>query len=669
MVKLMPLMLKMEIRKEKFKIENRRYLGSKAKLIPFIKKIVLENCSDIHSVTDIFAGIGNVAMAFNNKGTKVIVNDLLYSNNVSYVAWFGKEKIDFQKMTEYLHQYNSINNLEENYFSKNFANTYFSEFNCKKIGYIREDIENKFDNGEINNREKCYLITSLIYAMDHIANTVGHYDAFRLHGDLDKKLILKDLEVPENGINNNNEIYRMDSNKLASLIETDLVYIDPPYNSRQYCDSYHLLENIAEWKKPRVYGIAKKMDRSSEIKSNYCTLKAPIVFDNLIRDLKCKYILVSYNNTGLTGAGRSQAKISDNDIISSLSKKGKVLIFSTDYKQFTTGKTKVSDHQERLFLCIVGKQDTKCTYNINSDIKYAKSPLNYTGGKFKLLSQLEERFPKKFNCFVDLFGGGYNVGVNLGGTKCICNDRQKEVIKILKLLYKYNSYDIEKKIETIINEYGLSNSMLNGYSFYNCSSDKGLGPFNKVKYEKLREKYNSFTNESEEKYFYLLTLIIFAFNNQIRFNSKGQYNMPVGKRDFNNSIRKNLDAFCSKMHKQEIIFYTKDFRKMESLIPDGSFVYCDPPYFLGTASYNENAGWTRKDDIDLMQMLINIDRKGIKFALSNVIEHKGLKNQPLLDWATENHFNINYLRAKYDNSNYHIKDKNYKTIEVLITNY
>lgn len=644
-------------------------MGSKAKLLPFIKKVVKDNCKHVKSVLDIFAGTGNVAYAFNNKTTRVLTNDLLFSNYISHKAWFSDGDYDNKKLETLIDFYNASVITDDNYVSDCFSNTYFSAANCRKIGFIRQDIANKAAGGVITEREEAILITSLLYAMDRIANTVGHYDAYRMNGDLDKPLLLQPLDLPKPGINSNNQIYRQDANHLARMISADLVYIDPPYNSRQYCDAYHLLENVAEWKKPKVFGVAKKMERGAELKSKYCTQKAPLAFDDLIQHLNCRYILVSYNNTGTTGAGRSQAKISDDEIIASLSKRGRVLVFSTEYKQFTTGKTAVVDHQERLFLCLVGETG-RDTANSNSGNRgFAKSPLNYTGGKFRLLDQLSEKFPNQFDTFFDVFAGGYNVGANLGGPKCVCNDKQKEVISILKLLRKYEPYDLEKRIEFFVDEYGLSNTALNGYEFYGCDSSRGVGPYNKCHYEKLREKYNSFSDESEEKYFCLLTLIIFSFNNQIRFNSKGEFNMPVGKRDFNNSIRKNLKGFCEKMRKQEITFFSLDFKDLEEKIGQNDFVYCDPPYFLGTAAYNEGNGWTIHDETALLDFLTRIDKKGIRFALSNVIEHKGRKHQQLIDWAIHNQLNINYFKADYSNSNYQLKSKTDKTTEVLITNF
>ena len=184
----------------------------------------------------------------------------------------------------------------------------------------------------------------------------------------------------------------MDSNLLAQDIVCDLAYLDPPYNSRQYCDSYHLLENIARWEKPEVKGVARKMDRS-HLKSDYCTSKATEAFEDLVSRLRCRYILLSYNNTADTANDRSNARLTDEDIMRILSKKGKVKVFSQSYKAFTTGKSENDNNEERLFLCVV-------------DDEIIKSPLNYTGGKAKLLPQLKPLFPQYISTMVDLFCGG-----------------------------------------------------------------------------------------------------------------------------------------------------------------------------------------------------------------------------------------------------------------------
>ena len=329
-------------------INNRRYLGNKYKLLPFITRVVREQKLEFCSLADIFAGTGAVSSAFADK--QIITNDLMYSNYICNFAWFGAEKFDAEKIIEYVIRYNAERQISDNYMTENFADTYFSEEDCAKIGYIREDIETSFRNGDLNNRERAILITSLLYAMDKIAKTCGHYDAYRKGAEFDNSL---ELYVPlaEQNNNTNNQCFNMDANELVKSLYADLVYIDPPYNSRQYCDAYHLLENVARWQKPEVHGVARKMDRS-ELKSKYCTQSATEAFEQLIADIKAKYILLSYNNMAEKGNNRSNAKISDDEIMRILKNKGDVKVFSEGYKAFTTGKSDIEDNAERLFLCV-----------------------------------------------------------------------------------------------------------------------------------------------------------------------------------------------------------------------------------------------------------------------------------------------------------------------------
>lgn len=329
-----------------FSINNRRYLGNKYKLNQFIQTTISDVCGDFESFADLFAGTGSVASMFQDK--HLIVNDILYSNYVCHQTWFGTENYSQSKIKNYIQKYNISIIKKDNYWSKNYGNTYFSKENCRKIGFIREDIEQNYSANNLNNREKYILITSLLYAMDKIANTCGHYDAYRKNGELDRELILGMPLISKTNIKN--ELYNMDINDLVHMVSADVVYLDPPYNSRQYCDAYHLLENIARWEKPEVYGVAKKMDRTS-LKSDYCTTAATKVFEDLIKNIQAKYIVLSYNNMANKGNDRSNAKLSDEDIMRILKSKGKVKVFSQDYKAFSTGKSNIEENAERLFVC------------------------------------------------------------------------------------------------------------------------------------------------------------------------------------------------------------------------------------------------------------------------------------------------------------------------------
>lgn len=333
---------------ENFQIQNRRYLGNKYRLLPHLEGLMEEKCCEVRTFCDLFAGTGVVAHRFNRPETKVIANDLLYSNYISLYAWLSPEPFEESKLRDILVFFNSLEPSGENYVSRHFGGRFFTVENAVKIGYLRSVIEDMERASEINFREKAILLTSLLYAMDKVANTCGHYDAFR------KKLdTLDDLELrfPDIQQENNveNEIYCLDANQLISRIDCDLLYLDPPYNSRQYSDTYHLLENIITWKQPPVFGIASKMPRRG-LKSKYCLKEASGTFEDLVSRAKTRYLVVSYNNMGSRGDLRSNARISDEELVRILSRRGRLEYHEFDYKAFSAGRNNTMEgHTERLF--------------------------------------------------------------------------------------------------------------------------------------------------------------------------------------------------------------------------------------------------------------------------------------------------------------------------------
>ncbi len=333
---------------QRLQINNRRFIGNKSKLLGFISDIVAEKCGSYQSFCDIFAGTGAVANHFSRPGVKVIANDLLGSSYNSLKCWLETTTYDTERITGLISHLNNLKTSGQNYISKNFGGTYFTPANAKKIGAIREEIETL----QVTPQEKAILLTSLIYAMDKVANTVGHYEAYRKTLDTTQeiKLLVPDINVQNN---QNNKVYNKDANKLVREIECDVLYIDPPYNSRQYGDSYHLLENVVTWKKPKVLGVAKKMEERGHLKSKYCLKSAPEAFRDLILNAKTKHILLSYNNTAESKNTRSNATISDKWILETLKMRGKVDTFERDYKGFTTGKSDASGNSERVFYCRV----------------------------------------------------------------------------------------------------------------------------------------------------------------------------------------------------------------------------------------------------------------------------------------------------------------------------
>lgn len=280
-----------------------------------------------------------------------------------------------------------------------------------------------------------------------------------------------------------------------------------------------------------------------------------------------------------------------------------------------------------------------------------KSPLNYTGGKYKLLSQITPFFPKEIDTFVDLFCGGCNVGINVKANQVIFNDNLLYLIDLYKEFqkgYEYVLQHVQSRIETF-----------------------KLSDTNETGYNELRKHYNAEKNPLD-----LFVLICYSFNHQIRFNNKHQFNTSFGKHkgSFNKSIDKNLFDFTQKLSEGNYSFTCFDFNDfpIENL-NENDFVYIDSPYLISTGSYNDGKrgfkGWTEKEEVELHNLMIKLNDKGVKFAASNVITHKGMTNQLLKDFIDNNGLNCNFLDFNYNNSNYQASNEKHLTLEVLITNY
>ncbi len=286
-------------------------------------------------------------------------------------------------------------------------------------------------------------------------------------------------------------------------------------------------------------------------------------------------------------------------------------------------------------------------------MKKIKSPLNYTGGKTRLLDKILPFFPENINNFVDLFAGGFNVGINISANKIYCNDNLTYVIDMFKEFRNKDFNFIISYINEKINEFQLSLTNENGY-------------------KNFREYYNI-----NQKSLDLFILIAYSFNHQIRFNNNLKYNNPFGKNrsQFNERMKNNLQLFIEKLKEEDISFSSSCFMDYDySFLKDNDFVYCDPPYLITTGSYNDGKrgfkGWGIKEEKALLSILDNLNDRKIKFALSNVLIHKGKKNEILNDWINQNNYNINNINFNYANSNYQTLNRDKaSTQEVLITNY
>lgn len=301
-----------------------------------------------------------------------------------------------------------------------------------------------------------------------------------------------------------------------------------------------------------------------------------------------------------------------------------------------------------------------------------QSPLNYTGGKFKLLPQILPYFPREINTFVDLFCGGCNVGLNVSANIHIYNDNCYPLIGLYKLMMQLGKEEFVRRLENVIFQYDLSDVKNHGYEFYGCDSSRGLSQYNRERYFALRDDFNNQRDITNPDYYVkLYALIVYAFNNQIRFNSHGEFNLPPGKRDFNSRMLRKLDSFIDVIQAQEAVFLCENFTEfaIENL-GEGDMVYADPPYLITCATYNEQKGWSEIDELNLLALLDDLHRNNVRFALSNVIEAKGETNSILREWFLNRpEYEMIELEYTYENSNYQRKGKNSKTEEVLIINY
>ena len=322
-------------------------MGSKTKLLNEIETHVRQVLGrNPISLMDAFAGSGVVAAHFATLGSLVTGNDLLRHNTIALQTFLLHGEYDYAEACQAIKAM-SESKPKAGYITETFGGKYFSVDNASKLDGAREFIETELGD----NFMAGVALTSLIYAADKIAQTVGHYDAFFNKQAIEKAVLFR-APLPV-GTGEGHKVFTEDANRATARENVEVLYLDPPYNSRQYSDAYHVLENITRWEKPEVFGVAQKMDRTS-MKSKYSTKAASDSFDELVKNANAELIVLSYSNTGSSRVTRSNNVLTDEEIINSLSSVGKVSIVNIDFKEFSVGKTSQRDHKERLFLCQVG---------------------------------------------------------------------------------------------------------------------------------------------------------------------------------------------------------------------------------------------------------------------------------------------------------------------------
>ena len=299
--------------------------------------------------------------------------------------------------------------------------------------------------------------------------------------------------------------------------------------------------------------------------------------------------------------------------------------------------------------------------------KFIRSPFFYVGDKYKLMPQLSELFPKNISYYLEPFVGGGSSFLNTKAKYYLLNDIDSYVINLHTTLcsYKSNFKDFISKIFSIIEKYNFSCS----YKGITCPLEikkeyvkTYYSHFNKESYIRLKESFN----ENKTDYLKLYLLIIYGFNHMLRFNKKGDFNLPVGNVDFNKNVYNALVSYFCFCKDKPIMFDNLDYQSFVNshlhILDKDSFIYLDPPYLISGSEYNKL--WNENNEKELCDYLDFLDSKSIKFGITNLIAHKGRSNRIFLEWSKKYHSSI--IKSNYISFNDNSVKRN--SVEVYVTN-
>lgn len=594
-----------------------RYLGNKDSITEIIKEIILQKIDIQPNMTffDAFCGTGSIANAFKTI-CNVRINDNLHcATTYSYGRMNGSSctfnalgfnPIDF---------FNSNDEIIEGYFFKTYSpggsqRMYLSEHNAGRIDYFRQTIEDWYTIGNLSEEEYAYLLACLVESVSFVSNTAGVYGAFLKKWD---DRALKDiifLDVSD-GVVSNNPIIKT-TGKIEDIIEDvpcDILYLDPPYTQNQYGTQYHLLETLVLNDKPEFVSKVTGSRSTREMRSDWSKIyKVHILFDKILAKTTAQHIFLSYNNDGDMSKDYIEA------IMKRYAVDGTFECITIPYKKYENWKSRnKKEHFEYLFY--IEKKP-------NDEVVY-ESPLNYIGSKAKIIPQIKQNLIPA-DTFIDVFGGGFNVGINSNYNTIVYNDINFLVKDLISSFKTYDTYDYIMYVKKFIEKHNL---------------EKG----NKETYIAARDYYNNLPG-SKKNIRMLFALILYSFQQQIRFNSSFEYNNPVGVRWFNDCILSKLISFSRKIKECDVTFLSLDYTKLTEAInfADDCFIYLDPPYKLTTGSYNDGKrgfkGWDDKLEFEMFDFIDNLTAQNIPCMLSYVLEHKSEKNTVLEDWINRNNY-------------------------------
>lgn len=616
-----------------------RYLGNKTKLLHFIESVINKYHIEGEVFADFFAGSGSVSDYFKER-YQIVANDYMYFSKILTEAKvLNNEVPDFSHFVQQygMSPYDYLNNADytpnDNYFIyHNFTpqkdRMYLTESNAIKIDGIRLKIEELYKEGLFDYKEYTFLLASLLESITKVSNTTGTYQAFLKFWESRalKPLTLEPLEMRSAlSVDQHNEVLCENANAFARRMSGDIAYLDPPYTITQYTNSYHLLETVARYDYPELFGkTGRRVNRELSGYSN--KKKALMEFEDLFRQIDFTHVLMSYSNQSLVPLEEliELAKLFAVD--------QQVFVETYDYREYATNN---ASHKGN------GKGLKEVIIYFKKDRQIHKSPLNYSGSKDVLLPKITKYLPKHVPTFVDAMGGAFNVGANIVATeKIVYNEYNPFVYGIMNMLLTTSSDAVIEQVQSIVERFELQKKA-------------------KEPYLALRDFYNNEDNSP----IYLYTLQIYAFQNMIRFNNSHKMNTPIGNNEFNDGTIQRLRNFKVRAKALETFNDSYKMLPIERYSTDTVF-YFDPPYFITKAEYNDGKrgldGWDAEKETELLQYLTMLDQKGYKFMLSNVTTHRDKVHHLLLEWVASHGYHL------YEIGQTGIK---YPRTEVLITNY
>lgn len=590
-----------------------RYLGNKDSITSLICDIITQKADVCKSTVffDAFCGMGAIANSFKDK-CNVIINDNLKCATTYTYGRIKAANCNFKKLGfNPFEFFNESTDTLNGYFYRTYSpggsdRMYLTTENAARIDFFRTTIEMWYKDELLTKEEYNYLLACLIESVSSVSNTAGVYGAFLKKWDKRALKAVEFLDISD-GVKckGSIDIYSDKVEKIIDKISCDVLYLDPPYTQNQYGTQYHLLETLVLNDQPEQVSRVTGSRLTAPMRSDWSKIyKVHILFDKVIAETKATHIFMSYNNAG------DMSKEFIEAVMKRYGYEDTFECIKIPYKKYENWKSQNENkHFEYLFY-VKKKPMDQVVY---------ESPLNYIGSKAKVISSIRKNVLET-PIFIDVFGGGFNVGINSKADNVVYNDLNYNVKELIESMRELDTYEYIVYVKKFIEKHNLQ---------------KG----NKDSYIKTREYYNSLP-DSKKDIRMLFAIILYSFQQQIRFNSNHEFNNPVGARWFNDCILAKLISFARELKTKNVIFISADYIHLEESVnfDNNAFLYLDPPYKMTTGSYNDGKrgfkGWNDSLEKELLEYLDKLTGRGLHWMLSYVIEHKGQKNQVLQEWIS-----------------------------------